>query len=206
MGSSVWAITGFKREKFDFAPEEDTQREGKGSGEPGVTTEITGQLSEEIETFMHGVAFVGHDKPPGYARLNVSLQKMEDFENTPVAERGLGAVSGGFITTTTILHTGRQDTKTAVNDQEWGVVDSSKALSLCGFYNSTLTKYYVVKVCFDKTDVASVSGFWRNGKAIIGRNIDCDRTDWGVNFKSKTDIGSHAISLVKGKLFSMRCR
>lgn len=201
MGSAVWAITGFKREKFDTAPEDNLR--DKIGDESAVTTEITGQLSETTDTFMHGVAFVGHDKPPGYARLKVSLQKMGDFENTPIAARGLGAVSGGFITTTTILHTGRQDTKTAVNDQEWGVVDASKALSLCGFYNATLTKYHVVKVCFHRTDVASVSCFWRNGKAIIGPNIDCDKTDWGIKFKSKTDIGSHAISLVKGKLYGV---
>lgn len=190
MSSPVWAMTGFKREKFDNTSREKVLPDG-----------ITGRLNETTKTIMHGVAFVGSGRPLGYAYLKVSLQKMEDFESMPLSERGLGAVSGGFISSTTVTPAGLLSTGHFTNEQEWGTIDTSKARYLCGFYNSQLTKYNRVMVCFDTCKVAPVSGFWRNGKVMLGPNIQCDKTDWGVNLKSNPNTGSYAIALEKGKLW-----
>lgn len=162
---------------------------------------VIGKVDKTTKTIMHGVCFVASDKPLRYAYLKVSLQKMEAFENIPIAERGLGAVSGGFVWSANATNKGKDITGAYTNEQEWGVIDASKAHHLCGFYNPELTKYYRVMVCFDKFNVAPVSGFWRNENVLVGPNTKCEKKAWGKNFKSFPDTGSYAIALEKGKLY-----
>lgn len=180
MVPSVWAITGIKLETFD--------RKGKDKLLPDA---VTGRLHKATNTIMQGGTWVDEAHSIGYAYLKVSLQKMEDFDSLPLAERGLGAVSGGYILSSN--DTWSEPVKT---EQKWGVVDSSKAIFVCGFYSKG-KRYSRVMVCFDRANAAPVSGFWRNGKVLVGPNIQCDQTDWGRDLHS----GSHAIALEKGKFW-----
>lgn len=178
MVPSVWAITGIKRETFD--------RAGKDKVLPDV---ITGRLHRATNTIMQGRTWVDETQSIGYAYLKVSLQKMEDFDSLPLGERGLGAVSGGYI-----LSSNNTCSEPFRIEQKWGVVDTSKAIHVCGFYSKG-KRYSRVMVCFDPANAAPVSGFWRNGKVLVGPNIQCHKTDWGRDLHS----GSHAIALEKGK-------
>lgn len=187
MSSPVYVITGFKREKFDMESKQKVLPDG-----------VTGRLGGSTKTIMHGVAFVGNDKPLGYAYLKASLQKIEDFESTPIGERGVGALCGGFISSTNVTTAGLLCSEQFTNEQEWGDVDTSNARYLCGFYNAKLTKYNRVMACFDRVNAAPISGFWRNGKAVVGPNSPCEKTDWAINLKSKPDDGNYGIVLEKG--------
>lgn len=178
MDPSVWAVTGIQRETFDRANKEKI-----------LPDAVTGRLNGTTETIMHGATWVGKFKSIGYAYLKVSLKKMEDFDNLPLAERGLGAVCGGYV-----LSSNNESSEPFKTEQKWGVVDASKSIYLCGFYGKG-KRYNRVMVCFDRTNAAPVSGFWRNGRAIVGPNIQCDKTDWGRDLAS----GSHAVALEKGK-------
>lgn len=198
MGPSVWAITGIKFETFD-----DKKR---GSL---LSEEIIGRLNQTSETIMHGETSVdihgetsgGDFTIPGYAYLHVSLQGMEDFKNMTLAERGLGAASGGFISSSNSTCS-----SPFITEQQWGVIDTSKAQCVGVFY-STYNRYCRVMVCFDRTNVAAVSGFWRNETVLIGPNTWRDKTDWGRNVRSDPDTGHYGITLEEGKsrLVEMRC-
>lgn len=186
MSSPVWAITGFKVETFASS----------ASKEKIVPDRVIGRLNETAETIMHGEISLRKSQRLEYAYIKASLLKMEDFESTPLAERGLGAVSGGFIV---LYHISLKPNVTIV--QEWGVVCAAKKPLVCGFYSADSTKFNLVMVCFDRGTVAAVSGFWRNGKVLIGPDIKCDKTEWGVNFRSHPDTGSYALVLEQGELW-----
>lgn len=196
-------MTGFKLETLASSFKGDVLSD-ELVGEPNYATRAIGKIYEPTKTIMHGVAYLGPGKPLGYGRLKVSLQKLEEFENIPIAERGLGAMCGGYIAVEEVLSSGPEDEKTAEDVQAWGVIDKSKAKFSCGFYSSpALRNFYSVIICFDRTNVAAVSGFWRNGKAMIGPDINCDITDWGLNIKCKSDTGNFGIALAKDNLFEI---
>lgn len=180
MKSSAWAITGFKVETFD----------DKSATTNILQDRLIGKLEGTWRTIMHGDSWVDEDHSIGYAHLKVALQNMEDFDEVPLDERGLGAVSGGYI-----MSTNNTSSEPFKIEQKWGVIDTSTAIYLRGFYRND-NKYSRVMVCFDRTKIAPVSGFWRDGKVMVGPNIQCDKTDWGSDLES----GSYAIALTKGKL------
>lgn len=201
MCPAVWAITGIQNTTCD----------GTGDGRHVMSDDITGRLDADTETIMHGESWVDEFEFVGYAYLNVSLQRMEDFEKMPTAERGLGAVSGGFIS-----WSDSTCSRPFTTEQEWGVIDKSKARCVGVFYSisgvgTSLSlrtgdcysgeRLNRVMVCFDRTNAAPVSGFWRNKEVLLGPNIQCDKTNWGRNFKSDTDTGNYMIALEKGELW-----
>lgn len=128
---------------------------------------------------MHGETWVEEAKCIGYAYLKISWQKMEDFENTPLAERGLGAVSGGFV-----LPSNSTSSEPFKKKQEWGLIDASKTYRVSDFYSCNEFRYNRVMVCFDRTNVTPISAFWRNGEVIAGPDVGGDKTDWGYNIRS----------------------
>lgn len=69
-----------------------------------------------------------------------------------------------------------------------------------GFYEAEDARYIRVMVCFDRTNVAPVSGFWSNDKVLIGPDIKCDKTDWGVNLKNVLEPTTFSLVPEKGKL------
>lgn len=183
MSSSVSVITGLKWATFD-QPRAD---------------QVTGRLNGEPQAIMHAFTPLKNNAR-GYAYLSASLQKVEEFEKIALDERGRGAVSGGYVTAMTITSAGRLARGTTVNEQEWGTVNTSGGTCVGGFYEAEDARYIRVMVCFDRTNVAPVSGFWSNDKVLIGPDIKCDKTDWGVNLKNVLEPTTFSLVPEKGKL------
>lgn len=181
MNPLVWAIKGFKIETFDSASLETKVQPDRDIG----------QLNGIVQTIMNGSTWVDDNKSIGHAYLKVSLQEMGEFEKLPLAERGLGAVSGGYI-----LSSNTTSSEPLKTEQTWGVVDASTAILVCGFYGHG-DRYIRIMACFDRTNVAPISGFWRDGKVMVGRNLECNQVHWGRNLK----YGSYAVALERGKLW-----
>lgn len=182
MSPSVWVITGLKWTTFDQPLDR-----------------VTGRLSGEPQTIMHAFRPLRNESS-GYAYISASLQKMEEFEKIPLAERGRGAVSGGYVTAMNITSAGRLPRGTKSNEQEWGTVDTSGGVCVGLFYEAEGARWILVMVCFDRTNVAPVSGFWSNDKVLTGPDIKCNKTDWGVNLKSVLGSATFSLVLERGKL------
>ena len=185
MSPSVWVITGFKTETWD-----------RTSTKKVAPDSIIGSYIEASGTLiMHGYTYITAEGDYyGYGRVHASLQRLEEYENLPHADRGKGGVTGGFV------YTKDRCSKLPYGQgQEWGAVDMSSAVKVAMFYSPGHTNVYYVMACFATTQVAPVSGFWRNGSRMVGSNVACAKHSWGHNIHSwpegKADYG---ISLPKG--------
>lgn len=181
MNPLVWAIKGFKVETFESASLETKVQPDR----------VIGQLNGIVQTIIDGRTWVDDHKSNGHACVKVSLQEMGDFEKLPLAERGLGAVSGGYV-----LSSNTNSSEPFKTEQKWGVVDTATAILVCAFYGYG-DRYIRIMACFDHTNVAPISGFWRDGKVMVGPKLECNQVHWGRNLTS----GSYAVALEIGKLW-----
>ena len=184
MTSPVWVITGFKIETFD-------------SSVSCVNTvppdRIVGRPTDTTKTIMRGgTNFRDDGNPERYTYLHGYFERMEDYDNLPLAERGLGAVSGGFISRASTPFTWK-----GTHEQEWGAIDGPETQILCLLYHSTFRTFNDIIVCFDRTNVAPISGCWLDARSMTGLNSNSDITDW----MSSPDAGSSPPFLEKGKLW-----
>lgn len=186
MTSPVWVIAGFRVETFDSSA---------SSKKKVLPDKVIGRYTQTTQTIMHGGTAFYKGKPQKYAYLSVYLLEMEDYESIPLAERGLGAVSGGCISSDSSPFTGLY-----TREQQWGAFDMPAGLTLCTLYHSTFETYNGITVFFDKTNVAPISGCWLDGPCLTGPDTHSDRTDWGLDSTSSHTDGNVAPFLEKGEL------
>lgn len=188
MSSPAWVITGFKIETFD----------SRATRNKAVSTvKMIGRSTETTQIIMHGgTKFLDKGKPLGYAYVHGYFENMQDYDKLPLAERGLGAVSGGCI-----LRANAPCTRKYTHEQEWGAISEPETSIVCTFYDSTLKTYKDIVACFDNTNVAPISGDWLTGQPVTGPSTHSDRTDWMVSFTSNPNAGNPPFHLEKGELW-----
>lgn len=115
-----YVVVGFKFEKWDIGSKvlKSVSSVGRWPGEKEVT-------------IMHGQTFISDaEGGPGYGDLTVALEPINKYMARKPEDRGIGAVSGGFI-----YNSNNNSTEPYKKEQQWGAgPDDSSAHEVALFY------------------------------------------------------------------------